>query len=171
MTHDSATLRVGITGHRKLGSSERWVGETLHALLDLLVAHEKVAISALAVGADTLFAETALRLDVPLEAVIPYADYVADFPVGPPREKYEELVERAITVHRLPHVVKSSEAYMSAGKWIVDHCDLLFAVYDGRDPENTGGTADVVQYARDEGTRIVRVDPVARAVSRGKYRT
>ena len=54
---------------------------------------------------------------------------------------------------------------MTAGVWIVDHSDLLVAVWDGRAPRGTGGTADVVVYARRVARPVLIVDPRARRVA------
>ena len=167
MTHDPGCCRVGVTGHRKLGEAEAWVDAVLRRWFrDLRVTHgdRLVAVSAVAVGADTLFAEAALALGIRLEVVIPYAGYADDFPPGRARERYAGLRTRAAVVHAMPHTRKGADAYMDAGVWIVDHCDLLVAVYDGRAPGRTGGTADVVHYARTAGRKLVQVDPLRRRV-------
>jgi hypothetical protein len=169
MMRETTATRIGITGHRKLGAAEGWMADTLRRLLSEFHAEtECVAVSALAVGADTLFADAAVDLGIPLEAVLPYAGYIEDFPAGAVRERYARLLASAAAIHRTEHTVKSSAAYMSTGEWIVDHCDRLVAVYDGRQPEHTGGTADVVDYARGKVTRIVIADPVARLVTPSK---
>ena len=166
----SSEVRVGITGHRKLGAAEDWVAGALRELLRGLRrwhGDDLVTVSAIAVGADTLFAEAALELGIPLEVVRPYADYIQAFPTGPVRDRYEALLARATAVHHLPHTRKGSEAYMAAGVWVVDHCEVLVAVHDGRDPKNTGGTADVVHYARSVGRRLVLANPATRTIEEG----
>jgi hypothetical protein len=62
----------------------------------------------------------------------------------------------------LPYPFPSEEAFWNAGKYIVDHSDLVVAVWDGEAARGLGGTADVVQYALTVGRKVVHVNPVAR---------
>jgi len=57
------------------------------------------------------------------------------------------------------------KAYLTAGKWIVDHSDILLAVHDGRPPNPTkGGTAEAVDYAFCGGHPIRVINPTTRVV-------
>lgn len=40
-------------------------------------------------------------------------------------------------------------------QWMVDHCDALVAIWDG----SSGGTENCVNYAKDQGVPMVRIDP------------
>jgi hypothetical protein len=86
---------VGIVGHRYLGNqrTEGFVSEHCVAILKRARAEhdEVIAISAIAEGADTLFAEAALTLGIPLEIVRPFEDYESDFATFPARQRYEKL--------------------------------------------------------------------------------
>jgi len=50
-------------------------------------------------------------------------------------------------------------AYLAASQYLIDRCDLLVAVWDGSPPTGSGGTADAVAYAREQGRSTVRVWP------------
>jgi hypothetical protein len=160
-------IKVGVTGHRKLGDDPAR-GWFVHAecvlLLDRLrgLARRQhaglAAYSALAVGADQLFAEAALGLGIPLVGVIPFEGYAADFD-GDDRRRFEELLARCAQVHRLPNRRKSGRAYLEAGKWIVNEVDYLVAVWNGLPAAGVGGTADVVKYAERKGRAVLRIDP------------
>ena len=162
-------VRVGVTGHRKLGADPlvSWfVTAQCVRLLDRfgdlarLRQAEVVAYSALAIGADQLFAQAALGLNIPLVGVIPFADYANDFQSAE-RECFDALLARCRSVERLPHRRRSSRAYFAGGKWVVDAADYLVAVWDGRPASGTGGTADVVVYAEKKGRPVFRIDPTA----------
>lgn len=163
----SATLTVGVTGHRKLGEGPR-VGWYVHAgcvrLFDRLngvaeaAGAELVAVSALAIGADTLFAQAALGLGLPLVGVVPFADYPDDFE-GPDRAAFEAILGMCRRVERLPEQRRSNEAYLKAGQWVVDHSDYLVAVWNGLPAAGVGGTGDVVEYARGKGKPVLRINP------------
>jgi hypothetical protein len=168
MSADGA-LGVGVTGHRKLGADPLvswYVFAQCVRLLDRLQAlaqirqAEVVAYSALAVGADQLFAQAALGLGIPLVGVIPFDNYPADFD-GADRDHFDDLVRRCREVERLPYKGRSNRAYFEAGKWVVKAADYLVAVWDGRPAAALGGTADVVVYAEKKGRTVFRIDPTA----------
>jgi hypothetical protein len=46
-------------------------------------------------------------------------------------------------------------AYRQVGRALVDHCDVLIAIWDGQPPHRVGGTADTVDYARHRGVPFV----------------
>lgn len=145
--------RIAVTGHRDLGDEKtiQFVRDTFHIILNQTQHNNPagvVALSGLAEGSDTLFAETALMLDVSLEAVIAYQGFAQDFPPGPRQERYLNLLSRCQTVHQLPFRWHSKNAYMAVGHWLVEHCDLLIAAWDGQPARGRGGTGDVVAYAQ-----------------------
>jgi len=57
-------------------------------------------------------------------------------------------------------------AFLNAGKFVVENCETLFAIWDGEKAEGLGGTADVVHYAAKHARRIVRIDPIAKTIQR-----
>jgi hypothetical protein len=172
--NDSApVLRVGVTGHRHLGDDPA-VAWFVHArcaiLLDRLQAlarlsHGRIcAYSALAVGADQLFAQAALGLGIPLVGVIPFVDYPQDFP-GADRDTYEAILARCVKVQQLPNRRRSEKAYFDAGKWVANQVEYLVAVWNGLPAAGLGGTGDVVAYAERKKRVVLRIDPAeARAV-------
>jgi hypothetical protein len=171
MTSEAAkvVLKVGVTGHRKLGSDPgvSWfVTAECVRILDRLRALGELrrvpilAYSALAIGADQLFAQAAVGLGIPLVGVVPFDDYPADFEEGE-REVYDALLVRCREVYRLPIKRRSNKAYMEAGKWLVNQSDYVVAIWDGQPAAGLGGTGDVVAYAERKGRTVFRIDPSA----------
>lgn len=164
----STPFRVGVTGHRDLGDEATAglvAGRCKAILQKALAEHSEVhTLSALAEGADTLFAEVALELGIPLEAITPFERYAEDFE-GQARERYERLLAQARIEHRLPHAKRSDEAYLAGGLWVVDHCDLLVVVWNGQPAAGKGGTGDVVDYARRMGRPYIHIHTVKRTVT------
>jgi hypothetical protein len=162
-------IGVGITGHRKLGADPR-VGWFVHTHCVLTLDHLRsiarmqqadfVAYSALAIGADQLFAQAALGLGVPLVGVIPFEQYHDDFD-GEDRLHFETLLSQCSRVHRLPNKRRSLRAYLDVGKWIVDQVDYLVAVWNGLPAQGKGGTGDIVAYAARRKRPVLRIDPAA----------
>lgn len=146
---------VGVTGHRSLHDE---VG-VLRALETELAAIEPplVGVSALAEGADQLFARAVLDAGGSLEVIVPGADYRARLS---PRARagFDELTDAAAIVTTLDYTKVGREAYLAAGLSILDRCDVLFAVWDGEESRGDGGTADVVRRARARGVPVVVID-------------
>src|SRR5262249_4191006 len=106
--------RLGIVGHRCLNAAATaFVDSASRAVLaDALATRaEVVALSALAEGADTLFAEAALSLSVPLEVVRPFARYAEDFGTDESRRRYRTLAAAARLETKLGFVGRSAHAY------------------------------------------------------------
>jgi len=109
-------------------------------------------VSSLAEGADRvvareLLAESASRLEV----ILPVAQsaYAEDFRDDKSRREFQRLLARATQVRQAPGHPTRQAAYEWAGRRVVDRCDALIAVWDGQPAAGRGGTAEIVQYARD----------------------
>jgi len=128
-------------------------------------------VSPLAEGADRLVAKTILQCEeeATLDAVLPLAhdDYVNDFATSESKAEFEELLGRCRSPHYLRRIALSCEysdpgslaemrrvAYGSVGRFVVDHCDVLIALWDGQSGR-PGGTADTVKYARSQGKPLI----------------
>ena len=139
-------MRVGVTGHQEIPSAARaWVDDRLREL----IAEWSLAIgvSSLAKGADQMFASCMLAAGHKLEAVIPCREYATTFDVAGLAD-YSELLGQAGTVVTLDFGQPSEDAFLAAGKYIVDNVELLIAIWDGEDAQGSGGTGDIVRYAR-----------------------
>jgi hypothetical protein len=122
-------------------------------------------VSNLAEGADQLFAAHVLAAGGTLEAILPCEDYASSLVTDDGRARLAELRRAAGTVTTLPFSRPSEQAFLAAGQAVVQRCDHLFAVWDGRPSRGPGGTADVVAYARARGrpVTVLWVDGVLRA--------
>lgn len=160
-----ARIVIGVTGHRKL-AAEASLAAAVDAVLDGIertaAADESgtvrlTVLSPLAEGADRLVARRALaREGAELEAVLPMdeKEYAGDFRGNKSKAEFEKLLARARSVRRLPAAASRDETYAQAGRYVVDHCDVLIALWDGKPEEGRGGTAEVVRYARKRGRRL-----------------
>jgi hypothetical protein len=152
-------VRFGVTGHRVLPPTI--VARAVEHWRRVLPAAGLHGVSNLAEGADQLFAAHVLRAGGTLEAVLPWENYT------PPASGtcFEKLRQAAASVVTMPFSEPSDDAYLAAGQALVDRCDHLFAIWDGRPARGLGGTADVVAYARDRGrpVTVLWVDGITRA--------
>lgn len=125
-----------------------------------------VGVTSLAEGADQLFADHVLATGGQLVVIIPAADYVATFSNDAARARSERVLAHASEVVPMPYETSSEGAYWAAGRQVVERCDRLLAVWNGKPAGGLGGTADVVMYARELGRPITVIWPVcARRIS------
>jgi hypothetical protein len=158
-------MHVGISGHQRLRDPDGW-GWVRRELRDCLASLPPpvVGVSSLAVGADTLFAETVLSLGGLLEVVVPFGGYEEKFAEGRDRRDYLSLLGRAARVEVLERDGTDEEAYYAAGQRVADLSALLVVVWDGRPAAGLGGTGDIARYARRRRKAVVHLNPVTRAV-------
>jgi uncharacterized phage-like protein YoqJ len=146
------------TGHRKIGgcygdnSVVRAVVARMGAELDRLKPAR--VISGMALGVDQWLAWLAVKRGVPFTAAVPFKGQEARWPVEQ-RAKYEQLMRAAAEHVFVSDVGFAAWKLQKRNEWMVDHCDVLLAVWDG----SSGGTANCVNYATRVGRVIVRIDP------------
>lgn len=142
-------FRIGIVGHRYLADSETiaFVKEQCYLFLKQVQSEhgDVIALSAIAEGADSFFAEAALELGIPLEIIRAFDDYATDFETKGARERYEKLRTAARTEVKLAHQERSDNAYGAAMGWIVKNSDLVLIAWDGLPAEGPGGTRSAVE--------------------------
>jgi hypothetical protein len=134
----------------------RRIREVLHASPGTPVLF--TVVSPLAEGADRLVAREVLtdeqaELEVPLP--LPHDEYERDFGSAESRREFDELLARAREVTVLGSGKDRAAAYERAGRYVVDRCDVLIAVWDGDTSGGQGGTAGVVAYARERGVPLM----------------
>lgn len=142
--------RLAITGHRGL---PRETGKLIDAAIREEIARRRnagvlVGLSCLADGADSLFARAVLDAGGTLIAVIPATEYRDGLP-NEHHSTYDALLDEAADVIRLDHQASDSQAHMDASLRMISKADELLAVWDGKPARGYGGTADIVDAARD----------------------
>lgn len=156
---------VGVTGHRVLNHIETITREIDAALTQIREGFPAPfsVYSALAEGADRLVARRACDLlAASLIAVLPLprADYMADFLEDHAKAEFLDLVALASDVVELPDAPTRTAAYEAAGRYILDHSDLLIAVWDGQPPRGQGGTGQIVAEAQQRRIPVVWIKVV-----------
>jgi len=172
-------LRVGVTGHRTLPDDSA-LTEAVDQVLDRIresVPHTPVTldvVSSLAEGADRLVARRILRDSKSrLLALLPLApdDYRNDFAGDESKEEFDSLLVRASAQEVIPGSGKREEAYLQAGFQLVERCDLLVTLWDGKPPRGEGGTAQIKERAEDRKITVYWIDtapPFAIKVTEGE---
>ncbi len=164
-------LRIGVTGHRPSGLTgadlatlRGRVREVLALARDSAGARDLEIMSPLAEGADQVVARAALAAGLTLICPLPFDrdTYAADFSTASSRAEYRALLTAAVCVVELDGLrttPKVTEAgYAAVGAWMLDHCDVMLAIWDGGPPRGAGGTGQVVQEALDRRIPVVRID-------------
>jgi hypothetical protein len=156
----AARIVIGVTGHRTL-QKEKPLADQVRAAIQKIrwlvpsLSRTPVVfsiLSPLAEGADRLVVREALANPAAqLDVVLPLEkrDYLRDFKTPESKTEFEELLSRAHRVKRLQPATSRDEAYAQVGRYIVDHCDVLIAIWDGKSAAGHGGTAEIVEYARE----------------------
>ncbi len=147
---------IGASGHQSIPDAARaFICDEIEELLGG-VPDDSTGVCSLAAGADQIFATAILRRCLGLHVVVPSDGYVATFKDPADRQQFVRLMNSAASVEALSFKSPSEAAFLAAGRRVVDLCDILVAVWDGKKARGLGGTADIVEYAR-ASNREVRV--------------
>ena len=141
-------MRWGITGHIDLDRpTRRLVAAQLMKELAADDGAELVGVTSLAAGTDQVFAWVVVALGGQLEFVRPCAR-IEETVSGPDLAGMRAgALLAGRTIVELAYDEPSEQAFLDAGQDVVDRCDRLLAVWDGRPAGGRGGTADIVAYA------------------------
>lgn len=157
---------VAVTGHRpgKIGeydyyhSKREWIRNRMRE--ELLDLRPTKTISGMALGVDQDFAQVSLELTIPFLAALPFIGQESRWPKSS-QDYYWWLIERADDVVVVSPGEYSAHKMQVRNEFMVDHCDILLAVWDGSD----GGTGNCVKYAQRligpalSSSRIRRINP------------
>ncbi len=162
-------LKIGITGHRDLFDISE-VGKSIYFSLLYFQEFDKnlLGITALATGADTIFAKEVSKIGAPLRIMVPFDinEYKKDFKRATERSEFEKLLTGnpggyEVYSDAIPrNQEQRNEAYFDVGKKIVDESDIVLAVWDGEPAAGLGGTGDIVAYARSQGKEVHIINAV-----------
>jgi len=122
--------------------------------------------SGMAIGVDTWAAEEVRlcasilnperRHDIPmarLVAVIPFVGQQNRWPVES-QLKWAELIHEADDLYFVDKEGYAPWKLLNRNKWMVDHSDIVIAVWDGSEK---GGTAHCVRYAKKQKKKVINL--------------
>ena len=154
--------RIAVTGHVHVdGEVAEWVTRRLTERLGAVAGARLHGITCLAEGADQIFAQVVLALRGTFEVVLPARDYAARMALTDNAPTFAALLRRARSVQTMPFETSGREAYLAASRAMLDRCDLVLAVWDGRPSRRVGDTADVVAKAREQNLPVEVLWPAA----------
>lgn len=114
--------------------------------------HADKVITGMAQGWDLAVAYACRELEIPYVAAIPYYKQDSKWPIAA-RLLYRELCNYATETMVIADSY-SNEAYHLRNRWLVEHCDQLWALWNG---DFRGGTAATVRYAEEYGVPVVNL--------------
>ena len=152
-------VKIGIVGHRNL--KRECIGHYKQQVKELLILlkeeHKDVLLySSLADGADRLVVEVGRSLMIDYIAVLPMDtdSYRLDF-TDVSKKEFEHSLMHASGIVEMQWLNKPSALfhsshrdaqYEAAGHYIADECDILIALWDGKQSCLRGGTSETVNY-------------------------
>lgn len=141
------------TGHRphKLGGYSEQVFNRLVDLAKAVIRETGATkvISGMALGWDQALAQAAVELGVPFVAAVPFKGQERKWPEAS-QVRYWELLDRAERVVIVSTGGFSREAMETRNEWMVDHADLLVALWDS----GPSGTGNCIAYAQRIGKPV-----------------
>jgi uncharacterized phage-like protein YoqJ len=111
-------------------------------------------ISGFALGYDQWLANIAIKLGIPVIAAIPFQGQENAWPASSQRT-YRSLLNKVSETFIVCQGSYAAWKLQRRNEWMVDHCDLLLACYDG----TIGGTHNCIQYAKSINRSIVVINP------------
>ena len=169
-------LSVGVTAHRDLQEAEvPDIEVSVGAFFDKLEREfpdiPLQLITPLAEGGDQLAARVAISHGISIVAVLPMeqVEYEKDFVTEKALSEFRGLLVQADQVITLPPPRNATDLsqgesqrqrqYAQLGLFVSNHCQVLLALWDGKDSEEPGGTGQVVKYHLTAVMKGVEDDP------------
>jgi len=154
----NSMYKIAFTGHRpnKLPDIPAVKSKIRQFLSHQLELHpDLLVISGGALGVDQIAAEVCVELGIPFVFVLPFPFriFTARWNSSS-RAHLRSLMASAVRSFRVQSFFSMS-GYQLRNQVMVDHCDLLCAVWNG----SSGGTENTVRYAQSVGREIHFIRP------------
>ncbi|MDO9304429.1 MAG: hypothetical protein Q7T77_03820 [Sulfuricurvum sp.] len=169
-------IGVGITGHRNIDRNDKKLKLILtEELKRIFEINDKVTLlSPLAEGSDRMFVDTAfqigeekiqkLRVMMPFEKNVYLKDFETakskeEFLVMTPEEGSKQYRGVDVEILTVPCQEIKEDAYLKSGQWTAKNSDILIVIWDGKPANGKGGTAEIIEYAKQEEKKIIWINP------------
>jgi hypothetical protein len=153
-----ATLAIGFTGHRNLEDEAASRSAILQILQNWKSKTQGIVygVASVAAGGDLLFTETCLELGLAVRILLPLPreQFREDFDEAT-WKRAERVLESAMSVEVVGGSDTREEAYYDCGIETVQQSQLLVALWDGGPARGMGGTADMVDFAKNQNRPVV----------------
>ena len=144
-------IRIAATGHRFLDTNYDLTASIQKVFAQIIQDHPGAnhhLLSALSKGSDQFVARIAMqykeiKLIVPLP--LPEELYLLDFETDEGRKKFIHFMNIADQVLTLTENSDHDSAYDVLGRYLIDQCHVLIALWNGEYSGKRGGTGEVVK--------------------------
>lgn len=157
------TIFIGVTGHRPTSlpcgynEDHPFCVQTKLMIRKYLntraieYPHVRV-ITGMALGFDTWVAESALCIGIPVIAYLPFRNHGNNW--RPESKNRHDMILGQCTQVKVFNEEFKKSHYLQRDRHVVEDCEELFALYDGR---KTGGTHYTVKYAIELGKNFFNI--------------
>ncbi len=142
---------IGVIGHRDIEQEQQ--GFLFHEIVKQLESVDKpnkIVLTSLSPGADTLGAMAAIHLGIPYQAILPsdIDGYLSEFSLSE-KNHFHECINQADQVILVKPSIKDVNMYQSSARYLLNACDLVIVLWDQRSNEQLpGGTFDTLVKAK-----------------------
>lgn len=157
-------VKVAFTGHRpnSLPSSYGYdlSNATWRRLIEeiknkLVTLHATTTITGGALGVDQAAFIASKELGLFSELAIPCMNQDKLWSVNA-KDFYKRMLTTADKVTYISHQDYTSDCMQKRNQYMIDNCDVLIAIWDGRE---SGGTANTVRYAKKLAKPVIIISP------------
>lgn len=158
------SISIGVTGHRKItiACSEK-IKEVLTSLSEKYLI-DKV-YSPLAEGADREVAKFFIENNSSTKLIVPLPFdqnlYIDTFTNEQSKIEFQGILSNATSTYIIPNILhKKSKNYLYklVGENVVDQSNIIVAIWNGKESNGLGGTAEIVQYAQKKKKTILYIN-------------
>lgn len=151
---------LAMTGHRphlfpcKYDEQDVWAYNVKKEIRNFILRYNPdICISGMAIGADTWFAEEAIKAKIPLHAYIPFKGQGNAWPEFV-KARYNKIIKEASLVKCISESY-NKQVFFERDKAMVNDCDEMLSI---RDPGVTkGGTVYTIKYAEKMGKKVTNI--------------
>ena len=165
---------IGITGHRLLDTNQKVrIKPVIKKALENIMFIERerdsatsfVALTPLAEGADSLFAQVAVELGIQLHIILPYEKelYKKGFSNDELRHEFDLIYDAVDDNHKRElsqlNGREANQLFLELGMEMVHSTDYLLAIWNEKEAKGKGGTADTVLYGMSKKKNLLLINP------------
>lgn len=158
-------MKICVTGHRPNKLDGYDLKKPFYGILRelfkliLITLGCREAITGMALGCDTVFAQAVLELkdagyDIKLICAIPCLNHSSKW-VKESKDEYDAILARADEVVIVTEEVYRPELMQIRNKWMADRADMAIALFDG----TNGGTKNCVDYIKSLKKKLMVINP------------
>ncbi len=151
---EKSNFHLALGGHRILRDVDRLsigINLAIKRIQVEKLTQKWYLLSTLSEGAEQLLVRQILQVQsANLIAVLPMTRevYRKNFQSENSREEFDKMLQVATEVFELPMADTRLTAFQAANDFVLEHCDMLLVIWDGKPAQGAGGTGELAMAAR-----------------------